>query len=494
MQISYLLLPRLSKVNIIVTETNPFLISSASTYSSPRDFFMTISETAERTSEEPNGGSTTASRLSDELWAEIFSFCLPSSKFVKPSPHDAPLLLFNVCSDWRHIALTTPKLWSSLAVHIIRPSELTPVLVQSWIDRSGVLPLSLSLETSPLCSHSSEDTLDKTVSILFSYASRWLNISFTLSSPIGNALPTLENAPLLREFSLHPSPYSKTRYAIPFNIAPHLRRFKWTPCWDLLAVRGIPWNQLTHLVLERGLSLLGCIDALRLCPTLVECGLSATLVQSITPFSPPISHNNLRVLRITTDEHLGVFFDSLVIPHLEGLMVDIEDEYVHDFLTGYVRHVDTICPQLVDFITRSGCILSSLMLRNSCFEPEELVDCLQICPELRALSICNGRQRGTVTDPVVHRLTVQSHTITDSPPVLCPNLRQIQLINSTNCSNGLLGQMVESRHNHPTNPLTLFSGATSKKLSDPDIDILRACAKSGLRVAFQDGSTAISES
>ncbi|KIL67081.1 hypothetical protein M378DRAFT_160057 [Amanita muscaria Koide BX008] len=458
---------------------------------------MTISET-ERTSVEPDGGSTTAStRLSDELWAEIFSFCLPSSKFVKPSPQDAPLLLCNVCSDWRHIALTTPKLWSSLAVHIIRPSELTPVFVQSWIDRSGVLPLSLSLETSPLCSNSTEDTLDKTVSVLFSYASRWLNISFTLSSPIGNALPTLENAPLLREFSLHPSPYSKTRYAIPFNIAPHLRRFKWTPCWDLLAVRGIPWNQLTHLVLERGLSLLGCIDALRLCPMLVECGLSATLVQSITPFSPPISHNNLRVLRITTDEHLGVFFDSLVIPHLEGLMVDIEDEYVHDFLTGYARHVDTICPQLVDFVTRSGCILSSLMLRNTCFEPEELVDCLQICPELRALSICNGRQRGTVTDSVVHRLTVQSHTITDpssSPPVLCPNLRQIQLINSTNCSNGLLGQMVESRHNHPTNPLTLFSGATSKKLSDPDIDILRACAKSGLRVAFQDGSTAISES
>ncbi|KAF8638645.1 hypothetical protein AX17_002048 [Amanita inopinata Kibby_2008] len=472
---------------------------------------------ASRSGAAVEGDVPPAWRLSYEIWAEIFSLCLPRTKFVRPSPYDAPLLLCGVCAEWREIALATPQLWSSLAVRISYPSHLTPVFVQDWIDRSGMLPLSLSLETSALCPRSAEGTLDKTVAVLFSYASRWLNVSFTLSAPIGNALPTLDNAPLLREFSLHPSPLSKNRFAIPFNMAPHLRRLKWTPCWDLLAVRGIPWKRLTHLTLERGLSLLGCLDALRLCPKLVECGLSATLIQHLSTLSPPLQHHHLRRLRITADEHLGRFFDSLTLPHLEQLEVDLDDEYVYDVSTGQARQVDPLHPHLTNFLARSGCRLWALTLHNVNLGAEELIECLQACPELESLSIHNGHPRVMVTDQVLLRLThpdyMPDQTLRNSvvpvhvdggnpqspsslrswPSFLCPHLQRLQLVDCIENSEGTLGRMIESRHRQPIRPLLAFSGTSSShKLAERDLEALQSCARDGLQVAFHDVSACIS--
>ncbi|KAJ7830478.1 hypothetical protein B0H13DRAFT_1503947, partial [Mycena leptocephala] len=46
-----------------------------------------------------------------ELWSKIFRCALPRDGRVHPSPKVAPLLLAQICRQWRAVALATPELW-----------------------------------------------------------------------------------------------------------------------------------------------------------------------------------------------------------------------------------------------------------------------------------------------------------------------------------------------------------------------------------------------
>lgn len=71
------------------------------------------------------------------------------TRFPVPSRTTAPLLLTWVCSSWRHLALNTPTLWTSLSLGTLRstPTADLPIL-SLFLSRSGdsdSLPLSLEL-------------------------------------------------------------------------------------------------------------------------------------------------------------------------------------------------------------------------------------------------------------------------------------------------------------------------------------------------------------
>ncbi|KAF9265916.1 hypothetical protein L218DRAFT_845841, partial [Marasmius fiardii PR-910] len=99
-----------------------------------------------------------ARRLFPELWSEIFLWCLPEHtlqhhlarrnaghNITDTSPSDAPLLLTRVCSSWREVALSTPKLWSNITYTVCRPSASKSQLqrLETWLSRSGATPLSV---------------------------------------------------------------------------------------------------------------------------------------------------------------------------------------------------------------------------------------------------------------------------------------------------------------------------------------------------------------
>ncbi|KAJ7279494.1 hypothetical protein C8J57DRAFT_1175391 [Mycena rebaudengoi] len=77
-------------------------------------------------------------------------WCLPELDF-EPSPSEAPLLLAQVCHQWRSIALTTPRLWSCF--RLSRPlystgySNTVFLLLETWLSRSGSSPLTILQET-----------------------------------------------------------------------------------------------------------------------------------------------------------------------------------------------------------------------------------------------------------------------------------------------------------------------------------------------------------
>ncbi|KAJ7098605.1 hypothetical protein B0H15DRAFT_771834, partial [Mycena belliarum] len=55
--------------------------------------------------------------IPSEITSEIFIQCLPPSPAFSaeekegPSPSVAPLLLLQICREWRSIAIATPQLW-----------------------------------------------------------------------------------------------------------------------------------------------------------------------------------------------------------------------------------------------------------------------------------------------------------------------------------------------------------------------------------------------
>ncbi|KAF9563804.1 hypothetical protein CPC08DRAFT_304815 [Agrocybe pediades] len=111
---------------------------------------------------------STVRRVPDDIWHEIFYLCLPLLRGSAMHPTDTPLLLARVCSRWRRIALSSPRLWSRFYIPLLlhngdslptvkphyiteqrnslaRKRELRNQDIKTWLQRSGSCSLSISL-------------------------------------------------------------------------------------------------------------------------------------------------------------------------------------------------------------------------------------------------------------------------------------------------------------------------------------------------------------
>ncbi|KAJ6594635.1 hypothetical protein B0H19DRAFT_1096291 [Mycena capillaripes] len=87
-------------------------------------------------------------RLPVDILREIFVACLPTSRNAVMSAQEAPLLLCRICSAWRTIARSTPRLWASLHVpfsFVFSKEPLRLPAVAQWLELSGACPISLSV-------------------------------------------------------------------------------------------------------------------------------------------------------------------------------------------------------------------------------------------------------------------------------------------------------------------------------------------------------------
>ncbi|KAJ7252120.1 hypothetical protein B0H12DRAFT_1118589 [Mycena haematopus] len=184
------------------------------------------------------------------------------------SATEAPVILGRICSSWRTISLSTPRLWSQL--HIQQPQSFgngAPGLheakvaqrlevVDAWLKRSGNCPLSISLdcETARYYPTYTPET-DQFLTLLISHISRWQNIHLSIPSLAVERLSHLteNDVPLLKdlELYLHPSQINDIpKWApSPSGIlhAPNLSRFSIKG--SILKASNLPlrWNQLTDL-------------------------------------------------------------------------------------------------------------------------------------------------------------------------------------------------------------------------------------------------------
>ena len=104
-------------------------------------------------------------RLSTDVLGVIFNHCLATHRNSVMSASEAPILLTQICHDWRSIALSIPRLWSRLYIPTwgrtlhSRPEVLPYFLeepekrrmearteeVQRWLRLSAACPLSITM-------------------------------------------------------------------------------------------------------------------------------------------------------------------------------------------------------------------------------------------------------------------------------------------------------------------------------------------------------------
>lgn len=193
-------------------------------------------------------------RLPIELLIEIFLYCLPSGK-REPNSIKPPLLLSQVCSSWRAVALQTPQLWNKISITTYRAyGDCRPEakhcssvsLAQSWFRRAGDFPLHFYAVP-----RSADESAHLVLNdVLLPYSNRFRALHFLFNSadnfsvffqlPPGH-FEQLEH--LVVESSLNelvPLPYPITS----FELAPRLRRVALS-----LVNFTLPWAQLTHLAI-----------------------------------------------------------------------------------------------------------------------------------------------------------------------------------------------------------------------------------------------------
>ncbi|KZP13089.1 hypothetical protein FIBSPDRAFT_1049659 [Athelia psychrophila] len=89
-------------------------------------------------------GSAHIRRLPTELLVRVFMLTLP----MEPSlchPGAAPLVLGQVCRSWRAVSRSTPLLWSTIRIEAIKTEEYR-VAVLEWLERSCRCPLTVYVE------------------------------------------------------------------------------------------------------------------------------------------------------------------------------------------------------------------------------------------------------------------------------------------------------------------------------------------------------------
>lgn len=359
-------------------------------------------------------------RLVPEILQEIFYHCLPTAHNSVLSTKQSPLLLGQVCSQWRQIAYSTPKLWSSLHIVIPLYSRANARLeaISAWLSRSGVLPLSISMSTSGYwgcgCGRRTvtiNGRVQPYIDLIASHAHRWKSIYLRLPyfdwtdflvQTNASDLPLLEvlhiegDRPRRRDPStLDISAPSKENGIV---FAPLLRILSLPTYSPRLLEMHLHWRQLAGLNLgNRSLPLWDVARILELCPNLEACAISViTPDPQNTPTPQPSKMNQvalpkLRTLKVisrsTWNDNTFVLFDNLYTPALRHLAYERAAYLWRDPSYSESAEALQLFNSLRAFLQRLTQPLEELDYSSNVPSTESMVDILSLVPGLKRLSL-----------------------------------------------------------------------------------------------------------
>ncbi|KAJ7359322.1 hypothetical protein DFH08DRAFT_408395 [Mycena albidolilacea] len=238
-------------------------------------------------------------RLPVDILREIFIACLPANRNAVMSAREAPLLLGRICSAWRTIALSTPRLWVSLHAPLdyILEKEPRKLAVIEWLQRSGAAPISLSVFAGRDWGHSF--AWSEGLSLLKSLAessARWCHLDLVnflgesgwedqlaeISTPALESLKFSGSVSLLRNLNIVKA---QSLRAVALHANERNERID-----EFILEMPLVWSRLTYLTLvcdrygpDEGISLQNIIVLLRRCTQLISFKVSLWETNIETP-------------------------------------------------------------------------------------------------------------------------------------------------------------------------------------------------------------------
>ncbi|KAJ7495292.1 hypothetical protein FB451DRAFT_1076957 [Mycena latifolia] len=369
-----------------------------------------------------------------ELLGHIFLFCrnnsLETSGYSTTDSTQAPVILGHVCSQWRSISRSTPRLWDNVWLRKSAFNGTRSAFVQGILHRSRDVPLTVILEV-----HDESYGLDSPPSRCFD--SVWdlhrrlkaITVDITSANPTSNMLPLEKLFHVLTSIDISIS----TRSNHDLDVAIILESFHSAPILRSVTIRSyyasaailtaaFPWSQLTHLNLAIRVPANLVRDILMRCAALEEATLSALFEPDDISQPDICTLHHLHTLDISVDDGSGatVVLDALTLPRLESLSIDASD---------------LARPVLPALHARSRFPLAHLTLEGVQLSPQELFSLFPYFSSLQTLSIYGSTCINRLFD-------VFAHPPTNTPQL--PQLAMLALEITTELDGNIVATMVES--------------------------------------------------
>ncbi|KAJ7118658.1 hypothetical protein C8R43DRAFT_934005 [Mycena crocata] len=283
-------------------------------------------------------------RMPPELLGEIFLLTLPAR--VQDSSlstvEDSPWVLAQVCSGWRQVAISTPALWSRVAIDYYKKPRYSIPMIETQIQRAQLLRIYFYGSTQLNPKHQLE-----MLRRLAEHSSRWKELSIGVTEKMLPLLAGLRNSlPMLQRLWIQWEEGSSRRHSMDcFLTAPSLR--------DLTIYNDSP-GQVALLLPAQQL-------------TRYDADGPWEMHRPIL-----LSARNLIEVRIESESAFPMSNHEIIeLSHLQRLFVsriDILNYFKAPALEGVAFSVGTNLdplPHLDPLVARSACILRRLSLRSS---------------------------------------------------------------------------------------------------------------------------------
>ncbi|KAJ7140792.1 hypothetical protein C8R44DRAFT_761894 [Mycena epipterygia] len=447
-------------------------------------------------------------RLPLDVIQEIFVACIPTHRNCVMSAREAPVLLGRICSSWRAISLSTPRLWARL--HVVEPMPSADSISTSvdekpaqrletmkmWLGRSGECPLSISLLTTFLrISTASPTSPDPFIQALIPFAPRWQHIHFTV--PCESVLEPLlhlaaTDVPMLQSVAFYPSrllhrPLEWGRFGM--LSASRISNFS-IPASSFRPIElPLRWNQLTVLSITSSPSNIGSssetiLNTISKCPLLRSCKLVVQdgATTAVWPDRPTVECPFLHTLNLVCPGLVASTF-SLLLPRLS--LPELRDFT----LSGGLRSPNGVIddsPALATFLAAST-QLEFLQIGTDSFSKSSLLQAIRgLPPTMQHLRLIDIRIRqasiSSLDDDVLEALTPSPGPAGFS----CPALQSLVIQSGVLISPAAVQRFITARMS--VEPRTPLKRVNIHFARDTDLDILPSMQpfiEAGLEVTIQ---------
>jgi hypothetical protein len=392
------------------------------------------------------------SALPYDILSQVFLLCLPEQIIYfgdgdggVPSPQtmSTPLDLARVCSAWREVALSVPELWSRIHFQFTaKHSAAQRARVTLFLKRSSSYPLHIRLMLSYDSDHISSyarQSVALIIDALVAQSFRWKKVWFWLQyDEFVMFVNRIRPLPLLQSFNLYAQSYNRPfpndALANMLAIAPKLHTLTLNIPKPASSSFSLP-ESCAHLkrCSIAWIPLSPCLDILRVASGLQEYDLRHCTFPFLSDQSMSQTTSHIHSLTLAYIQNVHGFLNHIALPSLASLVI---------------RSTPKLSPY-APFLARSGSMLRELTLDIISFTDDELIDVLQLVPELHTLTIRGPYSTRPICTPAMFQcLTLPTWVRSELPQAIpVPRLHTILLDTAYDSLSlpAALAAMIESR-------------------------------------------------